>query len=310
MHPVSFKAPFHEVWVVWVVLGGFTTLRPMDATTQGLASALTVLGINNLADLVEIARSGVLEEMIVTAVEWQNLEQRVNEAVVVQTLVAERRAAQLAQAEERAAEAERRQAEAEAKSAAAEAAGPVRLSIQIHPQTSARSHMVHARTQTPVRFPDQVSVGTQAPSPQDAAAAAKQQQQQRQQLEKRAQERARDAVVPLLARAVASAEAAQRAALQQLEAVRPTAERSAREAASAAADREAAMEQRGQLAAVQSELRSLKIAAALVEEERERAQERVASLEREKVDFEDVQVGLLEMLKEARNRRCRHCSEA
>ena len=174
---------------------------------------------------------------------------------------------------------------------------------------------VHARTQTPVRFPDQVSVGTQAPSPQDAAAAAKQQQQQRQQLEKRAQERARDAVVPLLARAVASAEAAQRAALQQLEAVRPTAERSAREAAAAAADREAAMEQRGQLAAVQSELRSLKVAAALLEGERERestgeGQERVASLEREKVDFEDVQVGLLEMLKEARNRRCRHCSEA
>jgi len=47
--------------------------------------------------------------------------------------------------------------------------------------------------------------------------------------------------------------------------------RVAREAAAAAADREAAMEQRGQLAAVQSELRSLQaVAAALVEEERER----------------------------------------
>jgi uncharacterized protein YkwD len=76
--------------------------------------------------------------------------------------------------------------------------------------------MVHARTQTPVRFPGQVSVGTQSPSSQEAAAAAKQQQQQRQQLEERAQERACDAVVPLLARAVASAEAAQRAASPQL----------------------------------------------------------------------------------------------
>ena len=128
-----------------------------------------------------------------------------------------------------------------------EAAGPVRLSLQIqHSQTSARSHMVHARTQTPVRFPGQISVGAQAPSSQEAAAAAKHQQQLRQQLEERAQERgARDAVVPLLARAVASAEAAQRAASQQLEAVRPTAERSAREAAAAAADREAAVEHRG-----------------------------------------------------------------
>jgi hypothetical protein len=46
------------------------------------------------------------------------------------------------------------------------------------------------------------------------------------------------------------------------------------------------MEQRGQLAAVQSELWSLKVVAALLEEERDRAQERVlgagASLEREK----------------------------
>ena len=68
--------------------------------------------------------------------------------------------------------------------------------------------------------------------------------------------------------------------------MRPTAERCAREAAAAAADREAAMEQRGQLAAVQSELWSLKVVAALLEEERDRAQERVlgagASLEREK----------------------------
>jgi hypothetical protein len=58
--------------------------------------------------------------MIVTTVE-QGLEQRVNEAVVVQTLVAERRAAQLAQAEERATVVERKQAEAEAKLTASQA---------------------------------------------------------------------------------------------------------------------------------------------------------------------------------------------
>lgn len=131
--------------------------------------------------------------------------------------------------------------------------------------TLARGARSHTDTRSPVRFPGQVSIGTQASLSQEAAAAANHQQQQRQQLEERAQERgARDAVVPLLARAVASAEAAQRAASQQLEAMRPTAERSALEAAAAAADREAAMEQRGQLAAVQSELRSLKVAASLV----------------------------------------------
>jgi hypothetical protein len=58
-----------------------------------------------------------------------------------------------------------------------------------------------------------------------AAAAASSQQ-----LKERAQERAHDAMVPLLVRAVASAEAAQRAAsqhTQQLVAVRPTAEKGA-----------------------------------------------------------------------------------
>ena len=54
----------------------------------------------------------------------------VNEAVVLQTLVAERRAAQLAQAEERATVAERKQAEAEAKLAASQACGRVSLSLQ------------------------------------------------------------------------------------------------------------------------------------------------------------------------------------
>ena len=95
--------------------------------------------------------------MVLTAVKQQKLEQHVAEAQIVQSSVAVRCAAQLAQAVARADETERRQAEAEAKSAAAEAAGSVRLSLQIqHSQTSARSHMVHARTQTPARFPGQV----------------------------------------------------------------------------------------------------------------------------------------------------------
>ena len=105
----------------------------MDADTQGLAAALSSLGIYVVTDLIEMARSIVLHEMIVTAVE-QGLEQRVNEAVVLQTLVAERRAAQRAQAEERAAVAERKQAEAEAKLAASQACGRVSLSLQVHPQ--------------------------------------------------------------------------------------------------------------------------------------------------------------------------------
>ena len=45
-------------------------------------------------------------------------------------------------------------------------------------------------------------------------------------------------------------------------------------------------------------------------EERERADEWVASLEREKVDLEDTREGLLEMLQEAHNHRCVHCSES
>ena len=40
----------------------------------------------------------------------------------------------------------------------------------------------------------------------------------------------------------------------------------------------------------------LALAAALAEEERERAESRLASLEREKVDLEDTREGLLEML--------------
>ena len=165
-----------------------------------------------------------------------------DEAVSVQSAVADRHAAQLAQADERAAEAERRQAEAEERCAAAEARGPVRLSLQIHPQLR-HGGMVHAHTQTPLLKADQASVSTQAPSPQIAAFIAKQQRQELQLVEERARERARVAMVPALERGVAAAEAAERAAAQQwkdaqrmLEAVRPTAERAAREAAAAAAD--------------------------------------------------------------------------
>ena len=64
------------------------------------------------------------------------------------------------------------------------------------------------------------------------------------------------------------------------------------------------------LASTLSELASLRVAAALAQEERDRAEERVALLEREKIDFEDTQVGLLEMLHKAENSRCVHCSEA
>ena len=95
------------------------------------------------------------------------------------------------------------------------------------------------------------------------------------------------------------------------EAVRAGFESKAREAAAAAADRRAAAEDRRRvLASTQSELASLRVAAALAQEERDRAEERVALLEREKTDFEDIQVGLLEMLRKAENSRCVHCSEA
>ena len=46
----------------------------MDADTLGLATALSVLGIYGLADLVEMARANTLNDLIVTAVEQQNLE--------------------------------------------------------------------------------------------------------------------------------------------------------------------------------------------------------------------------------------------
>ena len=159
------------------------------ADTQGLAAALSLLGIYKVTDLIEMARSSVLHEMIVTAVEQDYLEQRVNEAVVLQTLVAERRAAQLAQAEERAAVAERKQAEAEAKLAASQACGRVSLSLQVHPLPQLRhGGMTHARTQTPRLMSDQMSVGTQAPSRLEAATEAPQQQRQQRQQRQQLQE--------------------------------------------------------------------------------------------------------------------------
>ena len=69
----------------------------MDAHSQGLASALAELGISNLADLVNLARAGpgVLNEMILGAVEHHDLEQRVAEAVIVLAAAADRRSDRL-----------------------------------------------------------------------------------------------------------------------------------------------------------------------------------------------------------------------
>ena len=71
----------------------------MDHDTLGLASALSLLGIFRIADLVEMAHSGALVEMLLTAVEQQHLEQRVDEAVRLLDEAAEQRAAQVAEAE-------------------------------------------------------------------------------------------------------------------------------------------------------------------------------------------------------------------
>ena len=146
-----------------------------------------------------------------TAVEQQNLEQRAAEAVTLQSSLACRRAAQLSQADARAAEAERRQAEAEAKCAAAEARGPVALHLQVHPQLH-RGDMVNARTQTPVLNKEQVSVSTQAPSPEVGAAVAEQQREEQRLLEASARERACEICLPVLVRALRAAEEAERMA--------------------------------------------------------------------------------------------------
>ena len=53
----------------------------------GLASGLAMLGIYNVSDLVELARAGLLHEMIVDAADRQ-LEQHVTDAVIVHTSLA------------------------------------------------------------------------------------------------------------------------------------------------------------------------------------------------------------------------------
>ena len=221
----------------------------MDAHSQGLASALAELGISNLADLVDCARAGVLNEVILYAVEHRDLEQRVAEAVIVVAAAADRRSDRLARAEAQAEAAEMKHREVQARLCATEAAQPAKVvqPVSLSLQIRRRADVANAGTQMPTLGINRQSVGTQVPSPQEAAAAAKQQRQQQQRLEASAHERARAALVPVLARAVAASEAAEWAASQQqqdaqrrLEAVRPTAERAAREAASAAADRQAA----------------------------------------------------------------------
>ena len=89
----------------------------MDSGTLGLASALAELGIYELADLVEMARAGGLHEMIVhvVAIDQGQLEQRLEQAVRIHKLAADRRAALLSQAEARAAAAERLHRQAEAR---------------------------------------------------------------------------------------------------------------------------------------------------------------------------------------------------
>ena len=115
--------------------------------------------------------------------------------------------------------------------------------------------MTHDRIQTPRLMSDPMSVGTQAPSRLEAAAEAPQQQrQQRQQLQElkeRAEERARNDLLPVLKRAIAAAEAAERTASERqadahrmLHQVRLMAEQKAREAAAATADMAAAAEER------------------------------------------------------------------
>jgi hypothetical protein len=59
-------------WAVWGSFWVSTVLEyvtspGMDADTQGLASALALLGVYNVADLVELAHTGSLVEMILTA---------------------------------------------------------------------------------------------------------------------------------------------------------------------------------------------------------------------------------------------------
>ena len=167
----------------------------MDAHSQGLASALAELGISNLADLVDCARAGVLNEVILYAVEHRDLEQRVAEAVIVVAAAADRRSDRLARAEAQAEAAERKNREVQARLCATEAAQPAKVvqPVSLSLQIRRRADVANAGTQMPTLGINRQSVGTQVPSPQEAAAAAKQQRQQQQRLEASAHERARAA---------------------------------------------------------------------------------------------------------------------
>ena len=290
----------------------------MDSGTLGLASALAELGIYELADLVEMARAGGLHEMIVhvVAIDQGQLEQRVEQAVRIHKLAADRRAALLSQAEARAAAAERLQRQAEARHTSLPQK-PIMPSVQVQQVSSTVSGCLrNARTQTPTRMVAQVSVATQVPSSEIAAAAEMKQRENEELLVLSARQRAHNDLLPVLERAIAAAEAAERMASERkadahrtYNHVRLMAERKAREAAAATADRAAAAEER----------------AADAEERAAAANERrvwfaefmvelavlcgcVSELKEENMDLQDTVLGLYEFLQKARQGPCRSCT--
>lgn len=290
----------------------------MDPGSLGLASALAWLGIHELADLVEMARAGNLHEMIIVAVDQGQLQQRVEQAMRILELAADRRAALLSQAEARAAAAERLQRQAEARHASLPQQ-PTTLSVQVQQVSSTESGCLrNARTQTPTRMVAQVSVASQVPSSEMAAAAEMKQRQNEELLVLSARQRAHNDLLPVLERAIAAAEAAERTASERQadthrtrHRVRLMAERKAREAAAATADRAAAEEER----------------VAAVEERAAAANERrichtefivelavlcdcVSELEEENMDLQDTVMGRYEFLQKARQGPCRWCSES
>ena len=187
----------------------------MDSGTLGLASALAELGIYELADLVEMARAGDLHEMIVVAVDQGQLEQRVEQAVRIHKLAADRRAALLSQAEARAAAAERLQRQAEARHTSLPQK-PIMPSVQVQQVSSTVSGCLrNASTQTPTRMMAQVSVATQVQSSEIAAAAEMKQRENEELLVLSARQRAHNDLLPVLERAIAAAEAAERMASER-----------------------------------------------------------------------------------------------
>jgi hypothetical protein len=286
----------------------------MDADALGLASALAMLGIYTISDMVELARTGVLDEMVVHAADHQSLEQHVTEAVSVHSSVAERKVTELLQATTQAAAAEKRLTEVEKRCAKAEA------QLQVQPQHQRCGGMVNARTQTPTLMTRNVSVATQAPSCQVAAAVAKQQHESQlrleQQMEESAHQRAQHVLLPVLERAIAAAEAADRVVSQKqasaqkcMESLRLMAERRAREAAAAAADRAAAAEERAAAAEASLVINNhynacynefvVELAVLCI---------CLSELEEENIDLQDTVIGLYEFLQNAREGPCHHCS--